>query len=131
MTLTATLREQHLQLHALLEELRRRGIASAEGRELLQKTRAAVLSHLSLEDSRLYPALRAYPATSGLARRYAREMHQLTPAVVAFFDAYRDGSADPQGFTRSLVQLLAVLQQRIRREEDTLYPAYDEHCSAS
>ena len=129
MKLTDLLREQHAQLRVLLGELQRLGITGAEGRERLQQARQAMLSHLSLEDSRLYPALQAHPSTAGLARQYASEMQQLTPALVAFFDTYRDGSAEPLAFARSLDQLQAVLQQRISREEGRLYPAYETHCA--
>ncbi|MGN2246635.1 hemerythrin domain-containing protein [Frateuria sp. GZRR35] len=128
MRLTDILRGQHAQLYALLDELQRLGLTGPEGRERLQKARQAMLSHLSLEDSRLYPALHANPSTSVLASRYAEEMQQLTPALLAFFDTYREGSAEPQAFSRSLGQLLAVLQQRIGREEGRLYPAYEAHC---
>ena len=128
MRLTDILRDQHAQLYVLLDELQRLGLAGPEGRERLQKARQAMLAHLSLEDSRLYPVLHAHPSTSALARRYAEEMQQLTPALLAFFDTYHEGSADPQAFSRSLGQLLAVLQQRISREEGRLYPAYEAHC---
>jgi hypothetical protein len=120
--LTDILRDQHAQLYVLLDELQRLGAAGREGGERLQKARQAMLAHLSLEDSRLYPALRAHPATADLARQYADEMEQLTPALVAFFDTYHDGSADPLAFSRSLEQLLAVLRQRTGREEGRLYP---------
>ncbi|UGB38245.1 hemerythrin domain-containing protein [Frateuria soli] len=128
MTLTDTLREQHAQLYVLFDDLQRRGMAGPEGRERLQKARQAMLAHLDLEDGQLYPALEAHPSTTGLARRYAVEMRQLTPALLAFFDAYHGSDPDPQAFSRSLGQLLAVLQQRIRREEGQLYPAYEAHC---
>ena len=128
MRLTDILRDQHAQLYASLDELQRLGLAGTEGRARLQKARQAMLAHLCLEDSRLYPALLAHPSSSALARRYADEMQQLTPALLAFFDTYHDGSADPQAFLRSLEQLLAVLQQRISREETQLYPAYEAHC---
>ena len=127
MRLTDILRDQHTQLCALLDELQRLGATGREGGERLQKARQAMLAHLSLEDSRLYPALRVHPATAELARQYADEMQQLTPALVAFFDTYHDGSADPLAFSRSLEQLLAVLRQRIGREEGRLYPAYEAH----
>ncbi|MBP1473021.1 hemerythrin domain-containing protein [Frateuria sp. MAH-13] len=128
MRLTDVLRDQHAQLRALLDELQRLGLAGSEGRERLHKARHAMLAHLHLEDNRLYPALQAHPSTAGLARRYAGEMQQLTPALLAFFDTYHEGDADPQAFSRSLAQLLAVLQQRIGREESRLYPAYEAHC---
>ena len=131
MRLTDILRDQHAQLYALLDELQRLGLAGPEGRERLHKTRQAMLAHLGLEDSRLYPALRANPSTAALARRYADEMQQLTPALLAFFDTYHEGDADPQAFSRSLGQLLVVLQQRISREEGRLYPAYEAHCEPS
>jgi hypothetical protein len=126
--LTDILRDQHAQLYALLDELQRLGLAGPEGRERLQKARQAMLAHLSLEDRRLYPALRANPSTADLAGRYADEMQQLTPALLAFFDAYHESNADPQAFARSLDQLLVVLQQRTSREEERLYPAYEAHC---
>lgn len=125
MRLTDILREQHAQLYLMLDELRHQGMTGTDGRERLQRARDAMLSHLSLEDHRLYPALRTHPASSALAGRYADEMQQLTPALVAFFDTYRDGSVDPFAFERSLEQLMAVLQQRIEREEVRLYPAYE------
>ena len=128
MKLTDTLRDQHAQLYVLLGELQRQGVAGAEGRERLQKAKQAMVAHLDLEDSQLYPALHAHSSTTALAGRYAAEMEQLTPALLAFFDAYREGGADPQAFSRSLGQLLAVLQQRISREESRLYPAYEAHC---
>lgn len=127
MRLTDILRNQHAQLYLLLDELQRLGAAGREGRERLRKARQVMLAHLSLEDSRLYPALRTHPATTGLARQYADEMVQLTPALLAFFDTYHDGSADPLAFSRSLEQLLAVLRQRTGREESRLYPAYEAH----
>ena len=130
MRLTDILRDQHAQLAAMLDELHHHGMAGPEGRERLRRTRQAMLSHFSLEESRLYPALQAHPATAALARRYVGEMQQLTPALLAFFDTYRDGSAQPQAFAHSLDQLLAVLGQRIRREEEQLYPAYEAHCQA-
>lgn len=128
MRLTDILREQHAQLQVLLDQLQQFGAAGREGRERLQKARQAMLVHLSLEDSRLYPALHAHPETSALARQYTSEMQQLTPALLAFFDTYREGDAEPLAFARSLDQLLAVLQQRIAREEGRLYPAYETHC---
>lgn len=128
MTLTATLRTQHTQLRALLEDVRRLGIASGEGREALQKAERLVVAHLTLEQAKLYPALRAHASTEQLAHQYADEMEKLTPTVVAFFDTWRNGGSDALGFARSLGQLLAALNQRINREEIRLYPAYDEHC---
>jgi hypothetical protein len=126
--LTDILREQHKQLNLLLDELQRHGAAGAEGRERLRSARQVMLAHLSLEDNRLYPALRAHPATAELARRYADEMQQLTPALIAFFDVYGDGGTDALAFSHSLEQLQSVLHQRTGREENQLYPAYEAHC---
>lgn len=128
MRLTDVLRDQHVQLCAMLSEVARLGIASEEGRARLQMARQAMLAHLSLEEGKLYPALRDHPATTALARRYADEMQQLTPALLAFFDTYGEGPAEPQAFSRSLDELMAVLRQRIHREENRLYPAYEAHC---
>jgi hypothetical protein len=131
MKLTDVLRDQHAQLAAMLDDLRCHGVAGPEGRERLRRTRQAMLSHFSLEENRLYPALQEHPATTALARRYVGEMRQLTPALLAFFDTYHEGSAQPHAFAHSLDQLLAVLGQRIRREEEQLYPAYEAHCETA
>jgi hypothetical protein len=128
MRLTDILRDQHAQLAAMLDDLGRHGMAGADGRERLQRARQAMLAHFSLEESRLYPALQTHPATAALADRYVGEMQQLTPALLAFFDTYREGDADPRAFAHSLEQMMAVLRQRIVREEERLYPAYDAHC---
>jgi hypothetical protein len=129
--LTDRLRAQHAQLDAMLEAMQRTGAAGAEGRERLQQARQAMLDHLALEQDRLYPALLEHPAAGRLARQYAGEMAQLAPAVIAFFDAYRDGGADALGFARSLGQLLVVLRERVGREEAWLYPVYEVHCERS
>ena len=129
MSLTHVLREQHDHLSALLDEVGRLGLDCAEGHARLKDAQQAMLAHLALEDSQLYPSLRSNPATAKLAHRYADEMLQLTPALMAFFDSYQDGGIDPGSFKRSLEQLQAVLQQRISREEGKLYPAYEAHCS--
>lgn len=128
MKLAAVLREEHAALLAMLEGMQRLGAAGAEGRERLLQARQAILAHLGREERELYPAMQAHPATCRLARQYAAEMAQLTPALLAFFDAYGDGEADPRGFARSLDQLLAVLRQRMVREEAQLYAAHETHC---
>ena len=126
--LTTTLRAQHAQLRSLLEDVRRLGISTDAGREALQKAERLVGAHLALEEAKLYPALRTHPSTRDMAHQYADEMEKLTPAVLAFFEAHRDGTADALGFARSLGQLLGTLNQRINREEVRLYPAYETHC---
>ncbi|HEV2539902.1 MAG TPA: hemerythrin domain-containing protein [Frateuria sp.] len=131
MRLTDILRDQHAQLVAMLDDLGRHGIAGADGRERLQRAQQAMLSHFSLEESRIYPALQTNPATTALAERYLGELQQLTPALLAFFDTYREGDADPRAFAHSLEQLMAVLRQRIVREEERLYPAYEAYCEPS
>lgn len=128
MTLTEVLRAQHAELIAKLEAMQRLGAAGPAGRERLRQARQAILAHLGLEERELYPALQAHPATCRLARQYAAEMAQLAPALLAFFDAYGEGETDPGGFARSLDQLLAVLRQRIVREEAQLYAAHVAHC---
>lgn len=128
MALTETLRDQHAQLRTMLEQVRRCGVATAEGCALLQQAQRLVVAHLKLEESKLYPALRAHPETQQLAHQYADEMEKLTPSVVAFFDTYREGSTDGLGFARNLGQLLGVLNQRMTREEVRLYPAFEAHC---
>ncbi|MCE5234182.1 MAG: hemerythrin domain-containing protein [Mizugakiibacter sp.] len=130
MSLTATLRHQHAEMRALLEDVRRHGIASAEGRQRLAKARDLIVDHLRREDAELYPALRSSVATQAIANTYADEMQELSREIVAFFDAYRNGG-DDLAFARGFGRLLGTLNQRWTREEVRLYPAYETHCASN
>lgn len=97
----------------------------------LEDFRAELQGHLLTENIRLYVYLEhalAHDADShGLMRSFRHEMDEIGKAVVGFLSKYRELASNPVLATTFVPDLEAVgkvLVERIRREEDTLYPLY-------
>lgn len=87
--------------------------------------------HLSAEDRVLYPELTTHadPHVAKLAQRFAAEMKTTATQVMAYNDRWATPSsikADSQGFIKETQQVLAVLSDRIKRENQELYAAADK-----
>lgn len=97
----------------------------------LEEFRILLQDHLLTENVRLYVYLEhtlAKDASSHqLIRSFRHEMDDIGKAVVAFLNDYRDLAQHPefsQQFSEALEGIGKVLAERIRREEETLYPLY-------
>lgn len=127
------LKDDHQRLLDTLEEARRLGLGTAEGRRCLFTCKELLARHLRKEDTMLYPALRQAAGKGDLgnvADDFASEMQSITGSLLAFFARY-DGSAgatDAGGldFARELGRIIIALKMRIQREESRLYPAYEK-----
>ena len=128
--LTDSLRQQHAQMRTLLDDVRRCGIGTAEGRQHQRQVRQLIVEHLQQEDAQLYPALHRHVETQAMAGTYAAEMQQLSGEILGFFDAWQQGG-DDLSFARHYGRLLGLLNRRWTREEVRLYPAYEAHCDRS
>jgi len=125
--LIANLRDEHVHMRAVLEAVRRAGIATPEGQRQLAHARQLIVDHLRHEDVHLYPALRACPQTQQLANEYADQMQELSREIMAFFHGM-EHERDDLVFARGFGKLMGTLNKRWTREEVRLYPAYDAHC---
>lgn len=131
--LVGKLQQDHqalLRLYTQTQTAARSGDVEQAARHL-EEFRILLQGHLLTENVRLYVYLEhtlAKDASSHqLIRSFRHEMDDIGKAVVAFLNDYRDLAQHPelsQQFSESLEGIGKVLAERIRREEETLYPLY-------
>lgn len=131
--LVAELVDEHRQLLAGFNEIARAfegGDLAATCREL-ENFRGRLLAHLLKENVRFYiyleHALAGDAASHQLVHQFRHEMDGIGKTVLAFLGKYAGLAADPAlaaSFPGELGGIGEVLIQRIRNEEDTLYPLY-------
>lgn len=131
--LVAELVQEHRQLLAdfnAVAQAFERGDLTATCREL-EHFRGSLLAHLLKENVRFYiyleHALAGDAASHALVHQFRHEMDGIGKTVLAFLGKYAELAANPAlaaSFTGELGGIGEVLIQRIRNEEDTLYPLY-------
>jgi hypothetical protein len=127
--LVAKLKQDHNIIVAALAELKSMGATHPDFTKKLLKAKAALLSHLKLEDAELYPALQKAAETDLKVRAtlevLAIDLAGIAKAAMQFFDKY-EKVAPPNEFLKDFSDLHSALALRIRREESTLYTLFDE-----
>lgn len=113
-----------------LRSLSRAGVGAnaAEIARRIVDTASLIKFHLAAEDQVLYPQLAksGQPEVARLSTRYQQEMHGLAAAFGEFVVRWRVPArleADPDGFRRDANTVLKALYERLRREDEELYPA--------
>jgi hypothetical protein len=136
MARTDKYRQQHNELLILAKELQATLDVAAlakdgsAARTCLAKLMGKLVLHLSAEDKVLYPELEAHkdPAIAALARRFSVEMKSTTTQVVAYNNRWATPSvikADAQAFVKETKEVIRILADRIKRENQELYAAAD------
>ena len=130
---TRLYREQHASIARLARRLEEesRSVSTPRGvtqvLATLESFTTELVEHLAMEDGELYPAMMASddPVLSELAQRYFAEMGGITDLFGLYRSRWNAASitADPLRFTRETKLLIDGLFDRIRRENETLYPA--------
>jgi regulator of sigma D len=99
--------------------------------KFLDDFRGKIQAHLLTENIRFYiyleHSLTNDTASSAMVHDFRQEMDEIGKAVLAFLMKYREIATRPDyaiPFSKDLEQIGKVLVDRIRREEDTLYPLY-------
>jgi hypothetical protein len=125
------LRKQHgdiLQITARLRQALQAGGSDDHLRlgRLVAELGQALDFHFGIEDGVLYPELLASSdaAVVGLARRFLKEMGGLKSACQAYHDAWPAEriAAARERFASETLAVLGILERRIRRENEELYP---------
>jgi regulator of sigma D len=100
---------------------------------MLDNFKKLLTAHLLKEAIKLYIYLRQRlkndAASYQLISGYKIEMDGITKVAMAFIDDYSDKTAKPVDFTllnQRLAEIGRVLGDRIRREENELYPLYHD-----
>lgn len=91
-------------------------------------TASLIKFHLAAEEQVLYPRLArsGVPEVEALSTRYQAEMRSLAGAFARFVDQWRVPARlqrDPDGFRDDANTVLKALYERLRREDQELYPA--------
>lgn len=123
------LKRDHALIADAFVEARELGFHSSECHRHLLDVKGALIAHLRDEDELLYPSLRKAAETDEALRRtldlFARDAQAVTQEALAFFDKYTVAGSGID-FAEDFGRLYALLAQRIRKEEDILYPEYDK-----
>ena len=87
--------------------------------------------HLTVEDEHLYPEMigSGHAQTAALARRFAREMGGIAERLEEFALRWSSSAAIAPRFDEfcdETRRLFAVIETRIRRENEQLYPLADQ-----
>lgn len=136
MSRTSNFRRQHDQLETmaadLLSETRR--FADGDNSYAISMKLAHLMGHLKVhlaqEDNALYPSMMACEdeRTARTAKRFADEMGGLAREVDALLERFpcsRAIAADYTVFRHEAHRLVGRLAERIKRENETLYPLAD------
>lgn len=124
------LKQDHVEIEALLARVRDNGITNNEAHKILIAARSKLLAHLKKEDIQLYPVLNKAAINDATLKRsvefYAKDMQQITADTVAFFDKYSPADAPIDiEFAKAFGRLYSTISRRLRSEEGTLYRAYE------
>ncbi|MDE1951141.1 MAG: hemerythrin domain-containing protein [Burkholderiales bacterium] len=103
----------------------------SKARTCLASLMGKLVLHLTSEDQVLYPELTASKdaAVAALARRFSTEMQSTTKAVVAYNEKWGTASAikaNAPAFIDETKNVLRILADRIKRENQELYAAADK-----
>jgi hypothetical protein len=120
---------EHSKILALLNEVKKLGIHSEDGRSKLISAKNYLLEHLNKENERLYPVLKKEAEHNKTLQDeldiFAIDPEYLSRVVLEFFDDYSGGAID-KDFQINFESLYAALNARIRNEEEALYEEYEK-----
>lgn len=127
----------HRKLHALREHIfdsftRRDSTAIAKD---LKEYGTLVRNHLLTENMRLYIYLQQNMAgdevNTALVRSFRKEMDGIARTALDFLDRYKNietkSASELVSFTQELDKIGSIVDERMQREEETLYPLYAEN----
>lgn len=122
-----TLQDDLLHIDAFKGEMR----FGENSLNALQKFKADLLGHLSIEDTEFYPNYLKLLQTKGgdtaKTKIFIDEMNQIKLTIVAFLDKYgvkENIENDPSVFLAELGRITSTLNLRIETEEDGVYGVY-------
>ncbi|WP_444996005.1 hemerythrin domain-containing protein [Aliikangiella sp. IMCC44359] len=121
------LQHEHKNIVGNLNQIKMLGVTSSEGQNKLRLVKKSLLAHLKKEDERLYPLLKSAAQSNPELKRildmFAKDMDKISKDAMAFFDKYSNGGSGLE-FAKDFGTLLAILSQRIHKEENIIYAKY-------
>ena len=138
MSLILQLKEEHVQLIRLFEEVKSE-ISQGDIEpnilvEQLRDLKYILLAHLALEDKLIYPKLTSSDnkEAQNIGKKFSTEMAEISNVVLAFFGKYiiidiQKLKSDKE-FEKELTGIIEAVVKRVELEENTLFPAYEQYC---
>ncbi len=138
MSLILQLKEEHVQLIRLFEEVKSE-ISQGDIEpnilvEQLRDLKDILLAHLALEDKLIYPKLTSSDnkEAQNIGKKFSTEMAEISNVVLAFFGKYiiidiQKLKSDKE-FEKELTGIIEAVVKRVELEENTLFPAYEQYC---
>jgi len=129
MNLIEDLKKDHQELNELIRNIKKLGVHTMEGRNILCDAKEKLLDHLKKEDDQLYPILNKNaennPDLKKLIDTFEQEMTSITSYAEKFFRKYsiEGGGID---FLENYKTLQSSLANRIEKEEQILFNKYLE-----
>ncbi|OGX31364.1 MAG: hypothetical protein A3D27_03350 [Omnitrophica WOR_2 bacterium RIFCSPHIGHO2_02_FULL_46_37] len=128
-TLVEELKKDHEEIVEVLTKVKKLGISSKDGQDMLLAAKGGLLAHLKKEDERLYPPLRkAAENNQGLKTTldmFAKDMESISKNAIDFFGKYAKGDSGIE-FAKDFGRLAGILSMRIRKEEKIIYAEYEK-----
>ncbi len=124
--LTDAMRAEHSAILTLIEGARAAGLGFQAAFESLRQSKALINAHLRKEERELYPMLFASCDFALMGDAFSAEMVRLSQTIVRFFERYEAAGAADSELAIELERIIGLLNTRIAREENTLYPAYEK-----
>ena len=120
---------EHSELQQALAGIRPPHFKTDEGRTRLNRVRDLMRSHLAEEEKQLYKPLekaaRKDDRLAGNVRRMTDELSIISGLAEDFFAKYEQGVTRLVEFATDHCALLTILQIRLKREEEMLFPLFD------
>ncbi len=123
------LKKDHIEIVDMLSQVKAVGIGSQEGKQKLFAAKSLLLNHLKKEDLELYPFLRKESEKDSdlhsTLEIFAKDMESISNKALSFFEKYSKDSNTIE-FAKDFGNLVAILTNRIRQEEKTIYAEYEK-----
>ncbi len=125
------LKREHSVLVSMLNKVTEFGTNSKERFDILFSAKTGLLEHVKKEDAELYPILKKTAEKDEelkmMLDMFANDMNTVSKAAFGFFDKYSHGNSGSElDFAVDFGRLLGLLELRIRKEENILYPEFEK-----
>ena len=124
------LKQEHLVITYILDELQKMGTSSTKCMDLLIRCEKLLLAHLKKEDEQLYPPLYKKAQSDLYLKKtlntFGAEMEKITEFVFGFYQKYSDvDDIKTTEFRKDKLTFIVTLKNRIMKEEVAIYKAYE------
>ncbi len=132
--LITTLEHEHKSIMTLLEKARGLGPNSPEGRKILGEATRLLMQHMKRDDEEVFPVLERAADSNGAVKEALRwfVVHRTisAEAVSAVCERLQSPASEFE-YAKDFGSLMAIVTNRLQREESILYPVFRQVAGGS